>query len=76
MEQKMTKVVTDQFLRDLCCRAGLTEDEMTEHPTDGLILSVSGARKLCKAAQDQERAKALEAYLDRIVEKKFKTNLH
>lgn len=58
-----------RFSIQQCRDAGLTDDEMFEHPTEGLCISASGVRKLARLAPDKARAvrviEQLEAVLVR-----------
>ncbi len=49
----------DNDMRRLCARAGVTADEMLDHPQYGLLLSASATRKLAALAEDQGKAQAV-----------------
>ena len=53
----MTATTDDKWLRKLCARAGVTANEMRQHPEHGLMLTASAVRKLAEAAPDQDAAK-------------------
>ena len=56
--------MTNAEARRMFLLAGVTEDEMSEHPEYGLMVTEAGLRKLAKAAPDQDRAKRFMDWVD------------
>ena len=53
-----------EYILGLCRQAGVTSDEMWDHPEQGLCVSLAGVRKLAVIAPDQRAAYALLQQLE------------
>ena len=53
-----------EHILGLCRQAGVTSDEMWDHPEHGICVSLAGVRKLAVIAPDQKAAYALLKQLE------------
>jgi hypothetical protein len=61
---KRKEPMTDQEMLKLAKAAGLTKSEMHDHPEHGLMISLSGVRKLAAMAPDAKGKPEFIAWLN------------